>query len=95
MTTLDDGCSDSAIYTARSSLWFHMLESTFERLLPKPITESRRNNYVVAHSTRNCYSGTRRSIQPGSSVHVRRSKIKIIDRCSESKTREIRASVGR
>ncbi|GBL64082.1 hypothetical protein AVEN_185981-1 [Araneus ventricosus] len=74
------------------SLWFHMLESTFELASPKPITESKtKYNYVVAHLPPEIATVVRDVIiQPDSSDPYADLKIKIIDRCSESKTQEIR-----
>ncbi|GBN19873.1 hypothetical protein AVEN_105804-1 [Araneus ventricosus] len=74
------------------ALWFHMLESTFELASPKPITESKtKYNYVVAHLPPEIATVVRDVIiQPDSSDPYADLKIKIIDRCSESKTQEIR-----
>ncbi|GBL74669.1 hypothetical protein AVEN_243559-1 [Araneus ventricosus] len=69
-----------------------MLESTFERASPKPITESKtKYNYVVAHLPPEITTVVRDVIiQPDPSDPYTDLKSKIIARCSESKTQEIR-----
>ncbi|GFX02507.1 retrovirus-related Pol polyprotein from transposon 17.6 [Trichonephila clavipes] len=74
------------------ALWFYMIESTFELASPKPITESKtKYNYAVSHlppdiATVVCDV----IIQPDISDPYSELKAKIIERCSENKTQEIR-----
>lgn len=74
------------------ALWFHMLESTFALASPKPITEERTKfNYVVAHLPPNIATVVRDVImQPNATNPYTDLKSKIIERCSESKSQEIR-----
>lgn len=74
------------------SLWFHMLESTFELATPKAITEERtKYNYVVANLPPNIATIVRDVIiQPDAVTPYQNLKSKIIERCSETKTQEIR-----
>ncbi|GBL78580.1 hypothetical protein AVEN_65177-1 [Araneus ventricosus] len=69
-----------------------MLESTFELVSPKPITEGKtKYNYIVAHLPPDIATIVRDVIiQPDPSDPYTDLKRKIIDRCSETKTQEIR-----
>ncbi|GBL85309.1 hypothetical protein AVEN_222771-1 [Araneus ventricosus] len=69
-----------------------MLQSTFELASQKPITESKTKYiYVVAHLPQEIATVVRDVIiQPDSSDTYADLNSKIIDRCSESKTQEIR-----
>lgn len=73
-------------------LWFHMLESTFELATPKPITESKtKYNYVVAHLPPDIATVVRDIImQPDGTDPYLDLKKKVIERCSESRSHEIR-----
>ncbi|GFT80439.1 retrovirus-related Pol polyprotein from transposon 17.6 [Trichonephila clavipes] len=74
------------------ALWFYMIESTFELASPKPITESKtKYNYAVSHLPPYIATVIRDVIiQPDISDPYSELKAKIIERCSENKTQEIR-----
>ncbi|GFS78107.1 transposon Ty3-I Gag-Pol polyprotein [Trichonephila clavipes] len=74
------------------ALWFYMIESTFELASPKPITESKtKYNYAVSHLPPDIATVVRDVIiQPDISDPYSELKAKIIERCSENKTQEIR-----
>ncbi|KAF8791342.1 uncharacterized protein LOC129959660 [Argiope bruennichi] len=74
------------------ALWFHMLDSTFELASPKAITESKtKYNYVVVHLPPEIATVVRDVIiQPHSTDPYSDLKAIVIERCSESKTQEIR-----
>ncbi|GFX19321.1 uncharacterized protein TNCV_3014601 [Trichonephila clavipes] len=74
------------------ALWFYMIESTFELASPKPITESKtKYNYAVSHLPPDIATVVRDVIiQPDISDSYSELKTKIIERCSENKTQEIR-----
>ncbi|GFS47689.1 uncharacterized protein TNCV_1973521 [Trichonephila clavipes] len=74
------------------ALWFYMIESTFELPSPKPITESKtKYNYAVSHLPPDIATVVRDVIiQPDISDPYSELKAKIIERCSENKTQEIR-----
>ncbi|GFX74013.1 transposon Tf2-9 polyprotein [Trichonephila clavipes] len=74
------------------ALWFYMIESTFELASPKPITESKtKYNYAVSHLPPDIATVIRDVIiQPDISDPYSELKAKIIERCSENKTQEIR-----
>ncbi|GFW01064.1 uncharacterized protein TNCV_1763021 [Trichonephila clavipes] len=74
------------------ALWFYMIESTFELASPKPITESKtKYNYAVSHLPPDIVTVVRDVIiQPDISDPYSELKAKIIERCSENKTQEIR-----
>ncbi|GFY06782.1 transposon Ty3-I Gag-Pol polyprotein [Trichonephila clavipes] len=74
------------------ALWFYMIESTFELASPKPITESKtKYNYAVSHLPPDIATVVRDVIiQPDISDPSSELKAKIIERCSENKTQEIR-----
>ncbi|GBL79659.1 hypothetical protein AVEN_18203-1 [Araneus ventricosus] len=79
------------------ALWFHMLESTFELTSLKPITEGKtKYNYVVAHLPPDIDTVVRDVIiQQDLSDPYTDLKRKIFDRCSETKTPEIRRLLAR
>ncbi|GFT88323.1 uncharacterized protein TNCV_5074261 [Trichonephila clavipes] len=74
------------------ALWFYMIESTFELASPKPITESTtKYNDAVSHLPPDIATVVRDVIiQPDISDPYSELKAKIIERCSENKTQEIR-----
>lgn len=77
---------------ADPSLWFHMLESTFALATPKAITDTKtKYNYVVANLPPDTATAVRDVImQPDATDPYADLKAKIILRCGESKTEEIR-----
>lgn len=77
---------------ADPTLWFHMIESSFALSSPKAITESKtKYNYVVANLPPDTATVVRDIImQPDPTDPYTNLKAKIIQRCGESKTEEIR-----
>nr|XP_042913710.1 uncharacterized protein LOC122273771 [Parasteatoda tepidariorum] len=77
---------------ADPALWFFMLESTFALAAPKAITEAKtKYNYVVAHLPPDTATIVRDVIMnPDITDPYMDLKSKIIERCGESKTEEIR-----
>ncbi|GFX18438.1 uncharacterized protein TNCV_4307381 [Trichonephila clavipes] len=80
------------LFNAILLFWFYMIESTFELASPKPITESKtKYNYAVSHLPPDIATVVRDVIiQPDISDPYSELKAKIIERCSENKTQEIR-----
>lgn len=74
------------------SLWFHMVESTFDLATPKPITDSKtKYNYIVANLPPATATTVRDFIMsPNKTDPYLELKNKIIERCGETKTQEIR-----
>ncbi|GFQ78311.1 uncharacterized protein TNCT_504691 [Trichonephila clavata] len=81
-----------AFVSSDPTLWFGMLESTFELVIPKPITDERtKYNYCVAHLSPDAAMAVRDVIlSPGSTNPYSKLKEEVIARCGESKSQEIR-----
>ncbi|GBN45096.1 hypothetical protein AVEN_98144-1 [Araneus ventricosus] len=72
------------------TLWFKMVESTFELAVPKTITdESTKYNYCVFHLCPDAEM-VARDVIPGSTDPYSKLKDEVIGRCGESKSQEIR-----
>ncbi|GFT09919.1 uncharacterized protein NPIL_249951 [Nephila pilipes] len=73
------------------SMWFTMLESTFEIAAPKPITTSRTkyNHCFVSLSSEIAMSAQNLIILPDKTDPYAQFKSEIISRCGENKTREL------
>ena len=69
------------------SLWFTMVESTFELAVPKPITESKtKYNYCVANLPPDIAMTVRDIIlSPDTTDPYAKLKSEIVSRCGESK----------